>query len=60
MRASGGISDLVAESPRYGVEVTTEPILTARTLDDAQRERARDLVQRLKDPTLRTTQATYC
>lgn len=32
--------------------MTTDPDLPARTLDDAQRQRARDLVQRLKDPTL--------
>ena len=32
--------------------MTTDPREAARTLDDAQRQRARLLIQRLKDPTL--------
>ncbi len=32
--------------------MTTDPSEAARTLDDVQRQRARLLIQRLKDPTL--------
>jgi hypothetical protein len=49
-RTRGGRSG--CKSIGYRAGMTTDPRETARTLDDAQRQRARLLIQRLKDPTL--------